>query len=150
MQSPPSATNMNHKMQCPRFLFLSQISPKLEWNRKGNRWIFNLTSTPTQGSHSLFKSQLKSWGKERRRMNPSSPRAKGNRAAHCLFSESASATQPERWPTLLYASLSHSRSPTVGSPNGSLHGGGGSGALSSLFARVLTLSGQNELRRPLV
>ena len=34
---------------------LTQISTKLERERKGRRWIFNLSSTPTKGTQSLLK-----------------------------------------------------------------------------------------------
>jgi secreted Zn-dependent insulinase-like peptidase len=34
---------------------LTQISTKLERKRKGKRWIFNLSSTPTKGTHSLLE-----------------------------------------------------------------------------------------------
>jgi hypothetical protein len=32
---------------------ITQISTKLERERKGKRWIFNLSSTPTKGTQSL-------------------------------------------------------------------------------------------------
>jgi hypothetical protein len=34
---------------------LTQISTKHERERKGRRWIFNLSSTPTKGTHSLLE-----------------------------------------------------------------------------------------------
>jgi hypothetical protein len=34
---------------------LIQISTKLERERKGKRWIFNLSSTPTKGTQSLLE-----------------------------------------------------------------------------------------------
>jgi hypothetical protein len=34
---------------------LTQISTKLERERKGKRWIFNLSSTPTMNTQSLLE-----------------------------------------------------------------------------------------------
>jgi hypothetical protein len=53
---------------------LTQISTKLERERKGKRWIFNLSSTPTKGTQSLLKIWHIAMGKREER-NPSSQRA---------------------------------------------------------------------------
>jgi hypothetical protein len=40
---------------------LTQISTKLERERKGKRWIFNLSSTPTKGTQSPIDILHKAW-----------------------------------------------------------------------------------------
>jgi len=49
---------------------LTQISIKLERERKGRRWIFNLSSTPTKGTQSPLRF-CKKHGREGEGMNPS-------------------------------------------------------------------------------
>jgi hypothetical protein len=48
---------------------LTQNSTKLERKRKGKRWIFNLSSTPTKGTHSLLEI-LAQIMREREEKNP--------------------------------------------------------------------------------
>jgi hypothetical protein len=46
------------------FQSLTQISTKLERERKGKRWIFNLSSTPTMGTQSLIEILAQSMERE--------------------------------------------------------------------------------------
>jgi hypothetical protein len=48
---------------------LTQNSTKLERKRKGKRWIFNLSSTPTKGTQSLLEN-LAQIMREREEKNP--------------------------------------------------------------------------------
>jgi hypothetical protein len=43
---------------------LTQISTKLERERKGKRWIFSLSSTPTKGTQSLIEILAQSMERE--------------------------------------------------------------------------------------
>jgi len=50
---------------------LTQNSTNHERERKGKRWIFNLSSTPTKGSQSLRNFSSNPWEREREeRRNP--------------------------------------------------------------------------------
>jgi hypothetical protein len=53
---------------------LTQISTKHERERKGRRWIFNLSYTPTKGTQSLLKIWHKAWRRRRGEEEGMNPR----------------------------------------------------------------------------
>jgi len=105
----PSATKYKSQMHTLGSQSLTQISTKLERERKGKRWIFNLSSTPTKGTQSLLEISAEIMRKRER---------EERRTLTCLLSKcenegeklGGSGLQPPKYPQLTLLAVGALRS----------------------------------------